>query len=106
MPFAWSELIQEKNKFEVTIENTPPMTYEFNQKEAFQPITIVDKNKKKKKKNANNLYKKEICYVNYEYMNIARTCLLILDSFDNKLRIHNSEDGINVEIDMEKIQRM
>lgn len=82
------------------------MTYEFNQKEAFQPITIIDKNKKKRKKNANNLYKKEICYVNYQYMNIVGTCLLILDSFDNKLRIHNSEDGINVEIDMEKIQRM
>lgn len=39
-------------------------------------------------------------------MNIAGTCVLILDMFDNKLRIHNAEDGINIDIKMTKIRRM
>lgn len=64
------------------------MKYEFGTKSSFDPIKILDKAKKRVKKQK-NLYLKEQCYVNYDYMSINTICLVILDLFDNKMRIHN-----------------
>jgi hypothetical protein len=79
--------------------------YEFNNKSAFDPIKITDKNKRRRKR-VENLYLQENCYVLYEYLSISAMCLVILDLFDNKLRIHNKDYNINTEIDMTEVEKL
>ena len=33
-------------------------------------------------------------------------CVLILDLFDNKLRVHNEKDGVNFELNVEEVLKM
>lgn len=73
--------------------------YLFNNKSAFEPLKILDKNIKKKKI-SKDLYLQEHCYVVYEYMGISTVCLVVLNLFNNKLVIHNKEHNINYEFDM------
>ena len=108
IPLAWSKLILDSEKgykLEVKIDEAEPKTFWFNKKSTFDPIKIMGNNQNKKKRQE-NFYMKENCYVEYEYMGISGICLLILDLFDNKLRIHNNDDSINMELEMQDVQKM
>lgn len=101
MPFAWADLGSKDYKMDVSIEGTDSkQTYLFNNKSAFEPLKIIDKNPTKKRKGNKELYLRDSCFVVYSYMGINAQCLVILNLFNNKLFVHNKDQNINHEVDM------